>query len=131
MSARGVAVAVARGWRWLFKPRPRPRVAHGINADAMLMRLVRETLEAQPVPRPCPLEDLFAYFMGVLDPVEADIVQEHIARCQQCARVVADLEAFPRLDPPDEERDTPSDADTAHAYAELCRLITKGKEEDV
>jgi hypothetical protein len=53
---------------------------------------------------------LLDYHEGRLPEPEADRVQEHLARCPECAQAVLDFAAFPDLEPPTEEhRLTPAD----------------------
>lgn len=53
---------------------------------------------------------LLDYHERRLPEAEADRVQEHLARCPECARAVLDFAAFPDLEPPTEEhRLTPAD----------------------
>ncbi len=89
-------------------------------------RFVRSALESDP-PLAGPHSDpdaLFAYFARELSPAEADVVQAHVARCPECARVVADFEAFPALDAPSED-DVPSEADTAAGWADLLERLER------
>jgi hypothetical protein len=41
--------------------------------------------------------ELGAYVLGALDPVEADAVREHLARCSECAREHASIAQLPEL----------------------------------
>lgn len=53
---------------------------------------------------------LLDYHEGRLPEAEAERVQEHLARCPECAQAVLDFAAFPNLEPPTEEhRLTPAD----------------------
>jgi hypothetical protein len=53
---------------------------------------------------------LLDYHERRLPEAEADRVQEHLARCPECAQAVLDFAAFPDLEPPTEEhRLTPAD----------------------
>lgn len=47
-----------------------------------------------------PVEDLLAHATGELSVEARDDLQEHLARCPQCAGVARDLAAFPDLEPP-------------------------------
>lgn len=89
-------------------------------------RFVRSALETSPPvagPHPDP-DALFAYFARELSPAEADVIQAHVARCSECARVVADFEAFPALDAPSED-DVPTDAETAAGWADLLTRLER------
>jgi Putative zinc-finger len=89
-------------------------------------RFVRSALEANPPTagsHPDP-DALFAYFARELSPAEADVIQAHVARCRECARVVADFEAFPALDAPSED-DVPTDEETAAGWADLLTRLER------
>jgi anti-sigma factor RsiW len=76
-----------------------------------------------PSTHPAP-DELLAYHERRLPPKEDDRVQEHLVRCEECARVVLDFKAFPDLEPPDEARRL-SEADVETQWRALERKLAE------
>lgn len=86
---------------------PDPRSGKPDLDDAL--RELAEEDRRSPGEHPDPVT-LLDYHEGRLPEAETDRVQEHLARCPDCARAVLDFAAFPNLEPPTEEhRLTPAD----------------------
>jgi hypothetical protein len=79
----------------------------------------RETLAEHPDP-----EALLAYHEGALAEDQADRVQEHLARCPDCAQAVLDFAAFPGLEPPGAEHRL-SPAEVRSRWRELERRLAR------
>lgn len=96
--------------------------------DRAVDRFVRSALEAErPDAGPHPEPDvLFSYHALELSDEDLERVQAHLSLCPRCARAVADLEAFPALDPPSDD-DLPSDADLAAGWADVQRRLAAGE----
>jgi len=86
---------------------PAPRSEKPDLDDAL--RELAEEDRRSPGEHPDPVA-LLDYLEGRLPDAEADRVEEHLARCPDCAQAVLDFAAFPNLEPPTEEhRLTPAD----------------------
>jgi len=48
------------------------------------------------------VEELAAYHRGELAGRARELLQDHLARCEECARLLLDLESFADLEPPSE-----------------------------
>lgn len=69
-------------------------------------------------------DDLLAYHEQTLSEEATDRVQEHLVRCEQCARVVLDFAAFPRIEPTVEgDRMTPAELDAQ--WRDLERVVER------
>lgn len=80
------------------------------DLDQAIRRMAADDRRS-PTGHPDP-EELLAYHERQLREAAAENVRDHLARCPECARVVLDFEAFPDLEPPDEEhRLTPADVE--------------------
>lgn len=71
-----------------------------IDLDDEIRRMAadsRPDLSEHPEP-----DKLLAYHEGELSEEDADLIQEHLVHCDECAQTVLDFAAFPNLEPPDE-----------------------------
>lgn len=67
-------------------------------------------------------EKLLAYHEHELGEAEADAIQEHLALCHECTRLLLDIDAFPALEPPGGQAGL-SDAQVEREWALLQRRI--------
>lgn len=69
-------------------------------------------------------DELLKYHEGTLSTAATDRVQEHLVQCAECAQVVLDLAAFPRIEPRDEARRV-SPLELAEQWRRLERAIER------
>ena len=81
----------------------------GLAAEA------RRSLEEHPLP-----EELLDYHAGDLQEEDRERIQEHLALCPACVRVLLDLDAFPDVEPVRSE-DRLTDIELARAWQRLQR----------
>lgn len=74
-------------------------------------------------PHPSP-DELLGYHEQTLPDDAADRVREHLVGCEQCAQVVLDFAAFPRIEPKD-ERDRMSPMELEAGWRDLEREIER------
>lgn len=76
-----------------------------VDEEKILVAVVRDDAaeKRRGLGHPVP-DELLAYVEGALEVEDRERVQEHLALCRRCARVVLDFEEFPEIETTEEEQ---------------------------